>query len=277
MRPTLNIVGCGKVGRVLARLWHAAGIVQLQDIVNRTPASTADAIAFIGGGTAATLSTLRPADLMLVGSGDDQIPSLAAALAATEVSLAGTITFHCSGALPASVLAPLQQRGAAIASVHPVRSFALPEKVVAQFDGTWCGVEGDASAIAALEPLFAAIGARFVTIDSERKTLYHAGAVFASNYLVTLLDTAVQAYGKAGIAPDVALQMMSALVRETADNVLQDGTEKALTGPIARGDAGTVIRQYRAVRESNALHGDLYRRLGRLTHGLAKRARAKRR
>lgn len=277
MRPTLNIVGCGKVGRTLARLWHAAGIVQLQDIVNRTSDSTAAAIAFIGGGTPATLSTLRRADLTLVGSGDDQIPSLAAALAATEVPLAGTIAFHCSGALPASVLAPLQQRGAAIASVHPVRSFALPEKVVAQFDGTWCGVEGDPSAIAALEPLFAAIGARFVAIDGERKVLYHAGAVFASNYLVTLLDTAVQAYGKAGIAPDVALQMMSALVRETADNVLQDGTEKALTGPIARGDASTVIQQYRAIRESNALHGDLYRRLGRLTHKLAKRARAKRR
>lgn len=277
MRPTLNIVGCGKVGRTLARLWHATGIVQLQDIVNRTPDSTAAAIAFIGGGTPATLPILRRADLTLVGSGDDQIPSLADALAATTVPLDGTIAFHCSGALPASVLAPLQQRGAAIASVHPVRSFALPEKVVAQFDGTWCGVEGDPSAIAALEPLFAGIGARFVTIASECKVLYHAGAVFASNYLVTLLDTAVQVYGKAGIAPDVALQMMSALVRETADNVLQDGAEKALTGPIARGDAGTVIRQYHAIKEGDALQGDLYRRLGRLTHRLAKRARGNRR
>lgn len=276
-RPTLNIVGCGKVGRTLARLWHAAGTVQLQDIVNRTPAGTAAAIAFIGGGTPATLSTLRRADLTLVGSGDDQIPALAAALAAIDTAFDRGIVFHCSGALPASVLAPLQLRGAAVASVHPVRSFALPEKVVAQFAGTWCGVEGDAAALAALEPLFAGIGARFVAIDGERKVLYHAGAVFASNYLVTLLDTAVQVYGKAGIAPDVALQMMSALVRETADNVLQDGPEKALTGPIARSDAGTVIRQYHAVKESDVLQGDLYRRLGRLTHRLAKRARANRR
>lgn len=269
--PTLNIVGCGKVGRTLARLWQAAGVVQLQDIVNRTPASAAAAIDFIGGGAMATLSTMRRADLVMIGTGDDQIAAQVNALAAVNLSLDGSIVFHCSGALPSAVLSPLKNRGAAIASVHPVRSFALPERVVGNFAGTWCGVEGDASAIAALEPLFRHIGAHFIAIDGTRKVLYHAGAVFASNYLVTLLDTAIQAYRQAGIAETDALKIMRSLVVETVENVLSEGPEQALTGPVARGDVATVVRQYKAVRQWDCRYGKLYRHFGKLTRRLALR------
>lgn len=273
---TLNIVGCGKVGKTLARLWHEAGIVTVQDVLNRSSASAQAAVDFIGAGRAVDqMHDLRAADLVLLGTPDDLLSACATELAASQKLSARCTLFHCSGALPSTVLAPLRAAGAAIASVHPVRSFAQPEKVVREFAGTWCGVEGDAAALAVLAPLFERIGARFVVIDGERKVLYHAGAVFASNYLVTLLDAAVQAYGKAGIAPEIALQMMAPLVRETAENVLQTGPEKALTGPIARGDVGTVIRQYRAVHEMDHRYGSLYRQLGKLTWQLARR-RAKR-
>jgi predicted short-subunit dehydrogenase-like oxidoreductase (DUF2520 family) len=112
-----------------------------------------------------------------------------------------------------------------------------------------------------------------VQIDREQKTLYHAGAVFASNYLVTLLDTAVQTYTEAGMSRDDALKIMATLVRETAENVLQTGPEKALTGPVARGDVATVIRQYQAVKKWRPGYGDLYRQLGKLTRDLARRQR----
>mgnify|MGYP001964626333 FL=1 len=103
--------------------------------------------------------------------------------------------------------------------------------------------------------------------------LYHAGAVFASNYLVTLLDTALQTYAQAGIPQDVALKMMAALVRETSENVLQSGPEQALTGPIARKDISTVIRQYRAVQAWDKRYGKLYKQMGKLTAQLAQRKR----
>src|SRR5690606_16891095 len=107
-------------------------------------------------------------------------------------------------------------------------------------------MEGDQRALDILSHLFSSIGAHCVPIERDAKVFYHAAAVFASNYLVTLLDTAIQTYARAGIPQDVAQKMMAALVRETAENVLRTSPEQALTGPIARGDMETVQRQYRA-------------------------------
>lgn len=272
MPTTLTIIGCGKVGKTLAHLWHANGSVIIRDILNTSVESGKRAVKFIGAGTASeNLGELRTTDIILIAAPDDHIASCCAGLAETGLLSSRSIVFHCSGALPSSVLHSASVLGAAVASVHPIRSFARPEKVVQEFAGTYCGVEGDSRAIDALAPLFNAIGAHFVQIDRERKILYHAGAVFASNYLVTLLDTAVQTYGEAGIPKDVALKIMASLVRETTENVLQTGPEQALTGPVARGDIATVVKQYQVVKKWDRHYGNLYRQLGKLTRDLARR------
>lgn len=270
--PTVTIIGCGKVGRTLGRLWHANNVAVIGDILNTSPASGERAAHFIGAGRAiARIQDLQSSDIFMIAASDDRIVACCEALANSGRLSASSIVFHCSGALPSSVLHAARDRGASIASVHPIRSFAHPEKVAQEFAGTYCGVEGDQRAVDALNPLFAAIGAHFVSIDSSQKTLYHAGAVFASNYLVTLLDTAVQTYTEAGMSRDAALKIMATLVRETAENVLQTGPEQALTGPVARGDVGTVLKQYQAVKKWHRAYGDLYRQLGKLTRKLAHR------
>jgi predicted short-subunit dehydrogenase-like oxidoreductase (DUF2520 family) len=269
---TLSMIGCGKVGQTLGRLWQEHHAVELQDILNRSAESGAKAVAFIGAGHVANnYADLRPADIFLIAAPDDQIAACCESLANADCLSTDSIVFHCSGALSSSALQTARKHGAAIASIHPIRSFALPEKVVQDFAGTYCGVEGDQRALEALQPLFTAIGAQFVPIERDEKILYHAAAVFASNYLVTLLDTAIQTYGKAGIPQDVARKMMVSLVRETTGNVLQSGSEKALTGPIARGDIATVIRQYRALKNWDQRLASLYRQLGKLTARLARR------
>jgi predicted short-subunit dehydrogenase-like oxidoreductase (DUF2520 family) len=269
---TLTIIGCGKLGRTLARLWVSNQTVAINDILNTSAESSARAVTFIGAGRVANdYADLRPADIFLIAAPDDQIAACCAALARTDRLSASSIVFHCSGALPSSILHAANERGAAIASVHPIRSFAVPEKVVQEFAGTYCGVEGDRRAIDPLSALFSAIGAQFVPIDRDAKILYHAAAVFASNYLVTLLDTAMQAYGQAGIPPAIALKMMASLVRETTENVLQIGPEQALTGPIARDDVATVVKQYRSVRMWDKRYGALYKQLAKLTVRLARR------
>ena len=269
---TLSIVGCGKVGQTLGRLWQEHHAVEVQDILNRSVASGMDAAAFIGAGkVASNYKALRPADIFLVAAPDDQIVACCEALANAACLSTNSIVFHCSGALSSSILQAASAHGAAIASIHPIRSFAVPEKIIHDFAGTYCGAEGDQRALDILTPLFTAIGAQLVTIKSEEKILYHAAAVFASNYLVTLLDTAVQTYAQAGIPQDLALKMMASLVRETTGNALEVGPELALTGPIARNDIATVFKQYRAVNDVNPAHGSLYRQLGRLTARLARR------
>lgn len=269
---TLSIIGCGKVGQTLARLWVQHQSIQIQDILNTSIESGTRAATFVGAGrVASSYADLQPADIFLITAPDDQIAACCMALANSGRLSANSIVFHCSGALPSSILDSASQHGTAIAGIHPIRSFAVPEKVVADFAGTYCGVEGDKTALDVLNPLFNAIGAQTVSIQGDAKVLYHAAAVFASNYLVTLLDTAVQAYGKAGIPQDVALKMMASLVRETTENVLQIGPEQALTGPIARNDITTVIKQYRSVNAWDKRYGKLYKQLGKLTAHLARR------
>ncbi|GAA4029004.1 hypothetical protein GCM10022212_28920 [Actimicrobium antarcticum] len=137
------------------------------------------------------------------------------------------------------------------------------------FAGTWCGVEGDAAALAVLGPMFEGIGARLVPVNTSSKTLYHAAAVFASNYLVSTLAVAQQAYVAAGIPEDVALELLAPLACETVDNVMRLGPAVALTGPIARGDLATVQRQQLAVEHWDSGYGELYRQLANATTRLA--------
>ncbi len=271
MRKTLSIIGCGNVGKTLGRLWTVNQTFQLQDVLNRSMPSTQRAVSFIGQGRAVeSYANLQPADIYLIGASDDQIVNCCEELARTGHLSAATIVFHCSGALPSSVLQPAMQHGAAVASIHPVRSFASPEQLVGDFAGTYCGMEGDPRALAVLEQGFSAIGARLVKIDEDFKIIYHSAAVFASNYLVTLLDVALEAYVASGIARDSALDMLGPLVQKTVENVLRLGPAEALTGPIARGDMSTAVKQYHAVAGWNPQYGELYRQLGRLTAQLAR-------
>jgi predicted short-subunit dehydrogenase-like oxidoreductase (DUF2520 family) len=269
MPALLNIVGAGHVGRTLGRLFAARGVFSIQDVTTRSGASAREAVAFIGAGTPA-IGAVRPADVWMLAVADDAIGPVAAALA-QSASMAGSVVFHCSGAKASSELEVLRRAGALVASVHPVRSFADPAAVAAAFDGTFCGVEGDAAALAVLLPAFAAIGARPVRIDPAAKTVYHAAAVFASNYLVTVMDAALRAYQAAGIPADVARELARPLATETLSNVLRLGPEAALSGPIARGDAATVARQHGAVAAWDGPTGVLYDALATATWDLARR------
>jgi len=276
MKRTIGIIGAGRVARVLARLWHRAGVLEVRDIVNRSPESAQQAVAFIGAGHAvADVATMTASDIYLIGTSDDAIGPACEALAAAGRLSPSSVVFHCSGALASSQLAAAALAGAAIASVHPVRSFAQPERVAADFAGTWCGIEGDPRAVAVLTEAFTAVGARLVPLRSDAKALYHSAAVFASNYLVTLLDVAARAYEGAGMSREQALALMEPLVRETVDNVFHVGPEAALTGPIARGDMQTVERQQRAVSAWQLSAGALYKRFAELTRALAQRGEAK--
>lgn len=267
---SLAIVGGGHVGRVFGRLW-AGTVFDLRDVLARSLPSAQQAVAFIGAGSAADgYAALRAADIYMLSVGDDQIVPACEALAAS-VPLQGAIVFHCSGALASDRLQAARAAGAHVASVHPIRSFADPSSVAAAFNGTFCGIEGDAAAVAVLEPALLAIGARPVAIDAAAKTVYHAAAVFASNYLTTVLDAALRAYQAAGIPEPVARELAQPLASETLANVFRLGAAPALSGPIARGDMATVARQQQAVTAWDGPTGELYQALVAPTVALAHR------
>jgi len=268
--PILNVVGCGRAGAALARLWQEGGVFAVGGIVNRSPASAARAARLVGAGAPrAELAALGPAHALMFAVPDSAIEPTAAAAAHT---LADTpeFAFHLSGALGSDALAPLAARGVRCASLHPVRSFADSAAAAAAFAGTWCAIEGDAGAVAELERATRAIGGRPFAVRSEEKTLYHAGCVFASNYAVALLEVAVRALEAAGVERTSATGILSALARGSADNVGRLGTTAALTGPIARGDDRRVAAQRERLEAWDPELARLYRALGRVTLALAR-------
>ncbi len=262
--PRLNLIGPGRLGRTLARLWARAGRFEIGSIVGRDAANTRMAVAFIGAGEVADWRTIRPAPFTLIASPDDALNDVVASLAQSGALRPGDCVFHCSGALASEHLAPLRGPGAAVASVHPIKSFAQPEFAAETFAGTVCGCEGDAAALAGLAPHFDAIGAIRIAIDPAQKLRYHAGSVLACNHLVALMEAALTSMASAGLPRKTAWTALKPLIAGALANIEEVGTTGALTGPVRRGDRAIVLAEIKATSALDADIGEVYRALSRL-------------
>lgn len=266
---TLNIIGAGRVGQTLGRLFHATGIYQLQGVLTRSDASAQQALGFIGAGVACQALTAMPAaDVWLLTVPDSHIAPVAQALAA--LARRPALAFHCSGALGSDQLDPLRQIGWHVASAHPLLSFARPELALTQFAGTPCALEGDAPALAELEAALSPLCARCFVLAAQDKLLYHAGAVFASNFLPVLQSVAEQLWHDIGMPAEMALHLRATLLHNAVNNIVALGPKGALTGPAARGDLALLAMQGKAVARWNADAGQAYHALSQLAGKLAR-------
>lgn len=277
---SINIIGCGRVGKTLGCAWHSSGVYRVQDVLTRSLASAEQAVAFIGAGRAtSSLADLRPADVWMLAVPDGQIAQTAAALAQAAASWEKSdrtnpggppaIAFHCSGALASTELAPLRALGWQLASAHCLLSFADPGTALQQLADSPCALEGDPSATLALEPAFTRIGTRCFPLAAEHKLLYHAGAVFATNFLPVLQDLAQQLWRDSGVPADMVARLSTTLLRNAVNNILTLGPVCALTGPAARGDTALVQCQGEAVAQWNTTAGEAYQALSQLAAKLA--------
>ena len=254
----LAVVGAGRVGRTLGLLARRAGYT-IGPVVCRTRARAEEACAFIGGGEPGTEPA--GAELTLICVPDEAIAGTAARLKAP----AGSVVAHVCAAHGAELLRPRRPAGA----LHPLRSFADPARAAEHFAGTWCAVDGDPEAVAALETLVAAMKGRPFAVRSDRKSLYHAGAVFASNYVVAALEAGRRLFREAGVAAEIAEKALASLAAGAVENVEAAGTAGALTGPAERGDVETVRRHAEAVAARAPELAELYAGLGALAAELA--------
>ena len=268
----LNVIGCGRVGQTLAALLHRHSQVRVQDLYSRSVSSAKQAAKFLGAGQpVAELTDMRHADVWLLSVPDAQVAAAAQALAEAQgAKLAGAVVFHNSGFLSAAQLQPVRYLGCHVASAHPMLNFASPDTGVRQFAGTPCGLEGDAAALAWLHIALSAIGGRCFEIASADKPLYHAAAVFSSNFTVVLQGIAQDAWQSAGVPPELMRPLTEALLKSTVDNVLAMGPAQALTGPAARGDTAVVQAQGEVVKRWSAPAGELYKTLSELAAQLKK-------
>jgi predicted short-subunit dehydrogenase-like oxidoreductase (DUF2520 family) len=183
------------------------------------------------------------------------------------VAGAAPLVGHTSGATPLTALAPA---GAAAFGLHPLQTFAPDSSGLAAFAGAGCAIAGStADALAFAAGLARTLRMAPFEIDDEGRAAYHAAASVASNFLTTLVAAAERIAAGAGLEPVEARQLLVPLLRRTIDNIGELGPERALTGPVARGDEATVTAQRRAVAEAAPELLDLFDELVHHTRALA--------
>ena len=275
--PTLNLVGAGRVAQTLASLWRAQNTFAIQDVLTTSLHSAQAAVGVIGAGQAvAQMRAMGDADVWMLAVPDAQLAACAQALAAARADRAvaasgAPIVFHCSGAQGASTLAPLATLGWQVASAHCILSFASVPGAIQQFPGTPCALEGDAAACDPLRTAFSAIGAQCFDVASSDKLLYHAAAVFATNFLPVLQATAEDLWQATGMPAALIPVLRASLLRNAVANITAMGPQAALTGPAARGDTAAITRQGAAVAAWDAPTGAAYDALSALALKLAQR------
>ena len=256
-RLRVGVVGVGRAGAVLAAALRRAGHpVVAAAAVSEVSRLRADSM-LPGVPIVEPDVVLAESDLVLLTVPDDVLPALVAGLAATDAVRPGQLLVHASGRHGVAVLDPATRRGALPLALHPVMTFTGTSVDLGRLDGCPFGVTSPEPLRPVAEALVVEMGGDPVWVPEEHRGLYHAALANAANHLVTLVAQSLDLLRAAGVEDPA--RMLAPLLGAALDNSLRDG-DRALTGPVARGDAGTVAahvdrdrcgsRRPRAVRTS---------------------------
>ncbi|MDH3730447.1 MAG: DUF2520 domain-containing protein [Acidimicrobiia bacterium] len=236
------LVGPGRAGLSVTLAMQRAGH-EIVCVVARDATAGEAAAAMLGTSAVDWGSRLPSADIVILGVRDDAISEVAAATSAAASDVGSAV--HLSGMAGLDVLRPLGAVGLGVGSFHPLQSLPEPELGAARLDGAWIAIDADSDPLrAALRELAASIGATPFDVDPEARSLYHAAAAAAANFPLAALAMAEDLFGAAGVPFEAA----KPLVETVVENAFAIGARSALTGPVARGDVGTVSSQLEAVR-----------------------------
>jgi len=267
---SINVIGCGHVGKTLSRVWTLHHVFEVRAVLNRSLESGRRAVDFIRSGRAiGSFAQLQKAGVVMIAASDESIEPCCRRLCRSGILEPGVVVFHCSGSLPSTLLEPARAQGASIASLHPVKSFADPATAVETFAGTFCALEGDPQACDLLRDALHRSGAMTFDLEPGFKTVYHAGTVMVCNYLVALMEAGLRCFEKAGLDRQTAMAVIRPIVSGTIDNAFKLGPVRALTGPIARGERSVVRRQSDALGQWDEQIQRVYKTLGEVALELA--------
>lgn len=245
-RLGIGIIGAGKVGAVLGAALRGAGhAVVGVSAVSEASLERAELL-LPGVPVLAVQDIVERSELVLLAVPDDALPGLVEGLAKMGAWQAGQLVAHTSGRFGTGVLAPAKAAGAITLALHPAMTFTGMSLDLARLADCSFGITADPAMLPIAQALVVEMGAEPVVIAEADRILYHASLAHSANHMVTLVAQAAQILGDIGVeAPN---QLLGPLLRAALENALASG-ESALTGPVARGDAGTVKSHTQALRE----------------------------
>lgn len=261
-RLDVGVIGTGRVGAVLGaalgRVGHRVVAVSAVSDASRSRAETLLPAAEV----LPPPDVCALAELVLVTVPDDQLPGLVDGLAAVDAWRAGQIVVHTSGRYGISVLEPAAKAGAVCLALHPVMTFTGTSLDVDRLAGASFGVTAPTAFLPVADALVLEMESEPVHVSEQARPLYHAALAHASNHLVTLQASSTELLRAAGVADPQRL--LRPLAEAALDNVMRLG-DNALTGPVMRGDAETIIRHIDEIGNVSPQDADLYVALARAT------------
>jgi len=265
-RPTIAFIGAGRAANVLGVALAKAGydVVAVASRSEASAAKTAEAIRRTGAAACKATSVQGAADaaeLVLVTTTDAAIAEVASSVRWR----AGQGVVHCSGALGADVLTSAAEQGAVVGSWHPYQTLAGS----ASLDGVAFGIEAGPRLYDTLAAMAVAVGGEPLPVPAEARALYHASSVLACGYLTTLLREARRVWEAAGLPEEAGRRAIGAIAAATVQNVRSFGEAATVTGPVSRGDVGTVRLHLDAIAEAEPDLLPLYAAISRRSAMLA--------
>jgi predicted short-subunit dehydrogenase-like oxidoreductase (DUF2520 family) len=245
-RLGVGVVGAGRVGAVLGSALRAAG----HAVVGASGVSAASRerieTMLPGVPALAVPDVVERAELVLLAVPDDALADLVTGLAATNAWQPGQLVVHTSGRFGVGVLAPARQQGAIPLAIHPAMTFTGTSLDLSRLPDCCFGVTAPGPVLPVAQALVVEMGAEPVVIAEEDRPLYHAALAHGSNHLVTLVAQAAQLLREAGV--EQTDRLLGPLLHASLEGALRQGDD-ALTGPVARGDAGTVVSHRHVIGE----------------------------
>jgi predicted short-subunit dehydrogenase-like oxidoreductase (DUF2520 family) len=262
----LGFIGAGTIGSTLALKLSRQGypVVAVSSRRHASARRLAQAISDCLPVTASQ-EVADTAELIFITTPDDVIASVAAQVKWHE----GQMVVHCSGADSAGILEPARKAGAYVGVFHPLQTFAGAEQAMENMPGSTFTLEAEAPLLGILQEMANALGGRWIKIKAGDRAIYHAAAVMACNYLVTLVKMATDLWQTFGVPTKEATEALLPLVRGTVHNLEAIGLPQCLTGPIARGDSGTIKKHLEALAKVSPDTLSSYQELGLKTIPIA--------
>lgn len=255
----LGFIGAGTVGTALAVRLQSQDY-QLAAVSSRSRTS-AEKLALAAGGCRVfdtNQGVADSAELVFVTTPDDTITPVVSAVQWHS----GQSVVHCSGADSTEALAPALKSGARVGVLHPLQTFASVSQAIENIPGSTFALEAEEPLLSTLKDMAGALGGSWIVLKASDKVIYHAAAVIVCNYLVTLLKLSTDLWQTFSIPADQATQALLPLVRGTINNIDNLGIPGCLTGPISRGDSGTVTKHLDALLKLAPAMVPTYRELG---------------
>lgn len=247
---TLSIIGAGKLGTTLgAALKQRGYLIRALSCLTQNESEHSRRIIGEGIALADNSQAAAGSQLVFITVPDDSVVQVAQELAGSGQDWSGVCFIHCSGLLTSAALESLERKGAHIASLHPVQSFAEKSADGNSFQGIFFGLEGSPGAMETAEKLAQDLGGQCLHLSPEEKPLYHTACSMASNLLVPLLHQAAELLPKAGMSVSKREDILLPLVQRTLQNVKKLDATTALTGPIARGDEKSIQLHLKALQD----------------------------